>query len=133
MTRRPDSSRYRTLSEIIARFSSRVVRKASRTWWSHDLPKIVTQAVPADRTARRPSSRSARPRARRVEPKEHRRGAASGSPPPPPQNFQALRVAAGPPPSPHPPPPPSRARRVFCLSSAPEESSPPPPPPPRGG
>src|SRR2546428_12823925 len=124
MTRRPDSSRYRTLSEIIARFSSRVVRKASRTWWSHDLPKIVTQAVPADRTARRPSSRSARPRARRVEPKEHRRGAASGSRAPPSEDFQAFWVAAGPPPSPNPTPPPSGDPTALQLFAAPEEDSP---------
>src|SRR5579875_1827564 len=52
----PRDLRYRTESSIIARFSSRVVRKASRTCRSQDFPNTAAARVPgvAPRAGPRP-------------------------------------------------------------------------------
>jgi hypothetical protein len=61
--------RKTTESSIIARFSSRLTRRASLTWSSQLLPKMVTTGVFAATRARRLSSSEAFFRARRVDPK----------------------------------------------------------------
>ena len=49
--------------------SSSVVRSASVTWKSHDLPTMQAVDTPDSTSVRRPSSTSTLPLGRRVEPK----------------------------------------------------------------
>ena len=95
MTIRPCSLRKETVSRIIARFSSRVVRSTSRTWRSQLLPNTATHRVPAERRAAQPSSSLAEPPFFRVEPKATRWVSPNTSSPARRKNSMSLGLEPG--------------------------------------
>src|SRR5436305_1216204 len=73
MTNLPCDLRKRTVSPIIARFSSSVVCSTSRTWSGDVLPKIVTTGVAAAISSWTCSSAATATSLRRVDPNAARR------------------------------------------------------------
>ncbi len=69
MTSRPQSRRYLTVSEIIARFSSSETRSTSVTWKAEVLPTIVSVFAPESKSDFIPGSWSGLTPLRRVMPK----------------------------------------------------------------
>ncbi len=117
-TRRPSDRRWRTLSATIARFSSRVVRRASSTWRSWDLATSVITGAPDATSAASWASSAALPPACLVAPKAtnwafFRSSSAAARA----KNSVSRGLAPGQPPSMKPTPKSSRWRAMVSLSA----------------